>query len=35
MTLDAFLRTFSETLPHGSFIAFGIALIGGIVASAV
>ena len=36
MTLENFLRSFGETLPHGAFwAALGIAFLGGIVASAV
>lgn len=35
MTLEGFLRNFAETLPHGSLFAVGVALVGGIVASAV
>jgi len=36
MTLESFLRSFGETVPHGAFWAvLGIAFLGGIVASAV
>lgn len=36
MTLESFLRSFGDTVPHGAFLAvFGIALLGGIIASAV
>jgi len=36
MTLESFLRSFGDTVPHGAFWAvFGIAFLGGIVASAV
>lgn len=35
MTLEAFLRSFGSSLPEGSFIALGVALLAGIVASGV
>ncbi|ODU25257.1 MAG: thiol:disulfide interchange protein [Verrucomicrobia bacterium SCN 57-15] len=36
MTLESFLRNYGDTLPHGAFWAvFGIAFLGGVVASAV
>lgn len=36
MTLESFLRSFGDTVPHGSFWAIvGIAFLGGIIASAV
>lgn len=35
MTLEQFLSQFESSLPHGSFIALGIAMAAGIVASAV
>ncbi len=35
MTLEAFLHNFGSSLPHGSFIALGVALLAGIVASSV
>jgi len=36
MTLESFLRNFGDTMPHGALWAvFGIAFLGGIVASAV
>jgi len=35
MTLDAFLHSFGPSLPDGSFIALGVALLAGIVASGV
>lgn len=36
MTLDAFLRSFGDTVPHGGvFIVMGIATLAGVVASAV
>ena len=36
MTLDAFLRSFGDTVPHGgSLIVLGIATLAGVVASAV
>lgn len=35
MILEEFLQTFSSSLPNGSFWALGIALLAGIVASAV
>lgn len=36
MTLESFLRSFGDTVPHGAFGAvLGIAFLGGIVASAV
>lgn len=36
MTLESFLRSFGDTVPHGAFLAvLGIAFLGGIVASAV
>lgn len=36
MTLESFLRSFGDTVPHGAFWAvLGIAFLGGIVASAV
>jgi cytochrome c-type biogenesis protein len=35
MTLEEFLRSFASTLPEGSIISLGIALLAGIVASGV
>lgn len=36
MTLESFLRSFGETVPHGAFPAvLGIAFLGGMIASAV
>ncbi len=35
MTLDAFLHSFGSSLPEGSFIALGVALLAGVVASGV
>ena len=35
MTLEAFLRSFGSSLPEGPFVALGVALLAGIVASAV
>ena len=36
MTLESFLRSFGDTVPHGAFWAvLGIAFLGGIIASAV
>jgi cytochrome c-type biogenesis protein len=35
MTLEEFLQKFSGTLPHGSAWALGIAMVGGVVSSAV
>ena len=36
MTLESFLRSFGDTVPHGAFGAvLGIAFLGGIIASAV
>lgn len=35
MTLEAFFRSFGSSLPEGSFVALGVALLAGIMASAV